>query len=82
MPALPTWEDEQTILPCSILDGLDDDVVSNIIEDTYGRIQIMDGKILRDMPEGQSKANISLFNGFRNIDAALIWRMPTTRWGP
>eukprot|EP01035_Chromulina_nebulosa_P067014 gene67014-91785_t len=59
MPALPTREDEQTILPCSVLEGLEDDVVDNIIEDTYGRIQIMDGKILRDMPEGQSKANIA-----------------------
>ena len=56
---LPTLEDEQTILPCSILDGLEDDIVGNIIEETYGRIQIMDGKILRDMPEGQSKANIA-----------------------
>lgn len=59
MPALPKWEDEQTILPLSIIDGLEDDVVGNIIEDTYGRVQIMDGKILRDMPEGQSKATIA-----------------------
>jgi hypothetical protein len=59
MPAMPVQEDEQTTRPSSVLDDLEEDEIEKIIEDAYGRIQIFDNKILRDMPEGQSKSNIA-----------------------
>ena len=56
---MPVQEDEQTTRPSSVLDDLEEDEIEKIIEDVYGRIQIFDNKILRDMPEGQSKSNIA-----------------------
>ena len=77
MPALPVVEDEQTTRPSSVLDDLEEDEVEKIIEDVYGRIQIFEKKILRDMPEGQSKSNIafdwfSKYNIFFEMENANI----------
>eukprot|EP01036_Dinobryon_divergens_P026990 gene26990-35695_t len=67
VPAMPVQEDEQTTRPSSVLDDLEEDEIEKIIEDVYGRIQIFDNKILRDMPEGQSKSNIA-FDWFSNYN--------------
>ena len=77
IPALPVHEDEQTTLASSVLDDLEEDEVEKVIEDVYGRIQIFENQILRDMPEGQSKSNIaydwfSKYNIFFEMENANI----------
>ena len=58
-------EDDQTSLSTTVFDGMEEEFIENAIEDTYGKIEIMDRKILRDMPEGQIKSTI-MYEWFSN----------------
>ena len=70
MPTLPKNEDDRTTLPTSVLEGFSEELIENTIEDVYGKVQIMDQTILRDMPEGQIKSTI-IFEWFSEYSCFL-----------
>eukprot|EP01035_Chromulina_nebulosa_P026565 gene26565-34790_t len=70
MPSLPKNEDDRTTLPISVLEGFSEELIENAIEDVYGKVQIMDQTILRDMPEGQMKSTI-IFEWFSEYSSFL-----------
>jgi hypothetical protein len=54
MPSLPKNEDDdRTTVPTSVLEGFSEELFENVMEDVYGKVQIMDRTILRTCKRGK-----------------------------
>lgn len=53
---LPTCQGQTNECPVSVLQGMDDQSKEKSLEGLYGKVEIMDERILRDMPECDMKA--------------------------